>query len=140
VETVHALRDVLHKKGYSTGGGDEGGFAPNLKSNEEAAWVILAAITQAGYRPAGMTSRSVWIRQRAKCGRMASMVSSSRTSPTSQGLPPLISRRVRCAFSTHQIMCRRWCVKRRDAPYRLLTREIFKENENKILVRIHITV
>jgi enolase 1/2/3 len=51
VETFHALRGVLRKKGYSTGVGDEGGFAPNLKSNEEAVEVILEAITQAGYRP-----------------------------------------------------------------------------------------
>jgi enolase len=51
VETFHALRGVLRKKGYSTGVGDEGGFAPNLKSNEEAMEVILEAITQAGYRP-----------------------------------------------------------------------------------------
>ncbi len=51
VETFHALRGVLRKKGYSTGVGDEGGFAPNLKSNEEAVEVILEAIVQAGYRP-----------------------------------------------------------------------------------------
>jgi enolase len=51
VETFHALRGVLRKKGYSTGVGDEGGFAPNLKSNEEAVEVILEAITQAGHRP-----------------------------------------------------------------------------------------
>ena len=51
VETFHALRGVLRKKGYSTGVGDEGGFAPNLKSNEEAIDVILEAINQAGYRP-----------------------------------------------------------------------------------------
>lgn len=51
VETFHALRGVLRKKGYSTGVGDEGGFAPNLKSNEEAVEVILEAITSAGYRP-----------------------------------------------------------------------------------------
>ncbi|HUK81231.1 MAG TPA: phosphopyruvate hydratase, partial [Verrucomicrobiae bacterium] len=51
VETFHALRGVLRKKGYNTGVGDEGGFAPNLKSNEEAVEVILEAITQAGYRP-----------------------------------------------------------------------------------------
>jgi enolase len=50
-ETFHALRGVLRKKGYSTGVGDEGGFAPNLKSNEEAVDVILEAITRAGYRP-----------------------------------------------------------------------------------------
>jgi enolase 1/2/3 len=51
VETFHALRGVLRKKGYNTGVGDEGGFAPNLKSNEEAVEVILEAITQAGFRP-----------------------------------------------------------------------------------------
>ena len=51
IETFHALRGVLRKKGYSTGVGDEGGFAPNLKSNEEAVEVILEAITQAGHRP-----------------------------------------------------------------------------------------
>jgi enolase len=49
-ETFHALRGVLKKKGYGTGVGDEGGFAPNLKSNEEAVEVILEAITAAGYR------------------------------------------------------------------------------------------
>jgi len=50
-ETFHKLRDVLRKRGYSTGVGDEGGFAPDLKSNEEAVEVILEAITQAGYKP-----------------------------------------------------------------------------------------
>jgi enolase len=51
METFHALRSILHKKGYSTGVGDEGGFAPNLKSNEEAIAVILEAIEKAGYKP-----------------------------------------------------------------------------------------
>src|SRR4029434_2307362 len=51
VETFHALRGVLRKKGYNTGVGDEGGFAPDLKSNEEGVEVILEAITKAGYRP-----------------------------------------------------------------------------------------
>jgi enolase len=51
IETFHALREVLRKKNYSTGIGDEGGFAPNLKSNEEAIEVILEAITKAGYQP-----------------------------------------------------------------------------------------
>ncbi len=51
LETFHALRDVLHKKGYSTGVGDEGGFAPDLKANEEAIEVILEAINKAGYTP-----------------------------------------------------------------------------------------
>lgn len=51
METFHALKSILHKKGYSTGVGDEGGFAPNLKSNEEAVEVILEAIAKAGYKP-----------------------------------------------------------------------------------------
>ena len=49
VETFHHLAKVLKKKGYSTAVGDEGGFAPNLKSNEEAIEVILEAIDAAGY-------------------------------------------------------------------------------------------
>ncbi len=50
-ETFHALQGVLHKKGYSTGVGDEGGFAPQLKSNEEPVELILEAIQKAGYKP-----------------------------------------------------------------------------------------
>lgn len=50
-EVFHALKSVLNSKGYSTGVGDEGGFAPNLKSNEEAVEVILEAIVKAGYKP-----------------------------------------------------------------------------------------
>lgn len=50
-ETFHALKSVLSKKGYNTAVGDEGGFAPNLKSNEEAIEVILEAIAKAGYKP-----------------------------------------------------------------------------------------
>lgn len=50
-ETFHALKDILKAKGYYTGVGDEGGFAPNLKSNEEAVEVILEAIQKAGYQP-----------------------------------------------------------------------------------------
>jgi enolase len=50
-EVFHTLKNVLKKKGYSTAVGDEGGFAPNLKSNDEAPETILEAITQAGYRP-----------------------------------------------------------------------------------------
>jgi enolase len=49
-ETFHHLAKILKKKGYSTSVGDEGGFAPNLKSNEEACEVILEAIKAAGYR------------------------------------------------------------------------------------------
>ncbi|MGE5400290.1 MAG: phosphopyruvate hydratase [Ignavibacteriales bacterium] len=50
-ETFHSLKSVLNKKGYNTAVGDEGGFAPNLKSNDEALEVILEAITKAGYKP-----------------------------------------------------------------------------------------
>jgi enolase len=50
-ETFHALKSVLSGKGYATAVGDEGGFAPNLKSNEEAVETILEAITKAGYKP-----------------------------------------------------------------------------------------
>jgi enolase len=50
-ETFHALKAVLHKKGYSTAVGDEGGFAPQLKSNEEPIELILEAVQKAGYKP-----------------------------------------------------------------------------------------
>ena len=50
VEVFHTLKAVLKKKGYATSVGDEGGFAPNLKSNEEAIETILEAVTQAGYQ------------------------------------------------------------------------------------------
>jgi enolase len=51
VEVFHHLKAVLKKNGYSTAVGDEGGFAPNLKSNEEAVDRVLEAITAAGYKP-----------------------------------------------------------------------------------------
>ena len=50
-ETFHALKAILSKKGYATNVGDEGGFAPNLKSNDEACEVIIQAIEKAGYKP-----------------------------------------------------------------------------------------
>ncbi len=50
-EIFHALKSVLKKRGYNTAVGDEGGFAPNLKSNEEALEVIMEAIKAAGYKP-----------------------------------------------------------------------------------------
>jgi enolase len=50
-ETYHALKKVLKGKGYNTGIGDEGGFAPSLRSNEEAVDLIVEAIQQAGYEP-----------------------------------------------------------------------------------------
>ncbi len=51
VEVFHTLKKVLKSKGYSTNVGDEGGFAPNIKSNEEAIEVVLQAIEKAGYKP-----------------------------------------------------------------------------------------
>jgi enolase len=50
-EIFHSLKKVLKSKGYNTAVGDEGGFAPDLKSNEEALQVIMEAIAQAGYKP-----------------------------------------------------------------------------------------
>jgi enolase len=50
-ETFHALKKVLSAKGYNTSVGDEGGFAPDLKSNEEAVELLVEAIEKAGYRP-----------------------------------------------------------------------------------------
>ena len=49
-EVFHSLRNVLHKKNYNTNVGDEGGFAPNLKSNEEALEVIIEAVDKSGYK------------------------------------------------------------------------------------------
>ena len=51
VEIFHALKTVLKKHGYSTAVGDEGGFAPSCKSNEEAIQIVLEAVSAAGYRP-----------------------------------------------------------------------------------------
>jgi len=56
-ETYHALKAVLKAKGYGVGVGDEGGFAPSLKTNEEAIEVILEAIEKAGYTP----GEDIWI-------------------------------------------------------------------------------
>ncbi len=56
IEVFHTLKAVLKAKGYSTGVGDEGGFAPNLKSNDEAVEVILEAITKAGFKPGKQVS------------------------------------------------------------------------------------
>jgi enolase len=56
VEVFHNLKTVLKKRGYSTAVGDEGGFAPNLKSNDEALEVVLEAITLAGYKPGDQIS------------------------------------------------------------------------------------
>ncbi len=50
VSIFHALKTVLKKKGFSTNVGDEGGFAPNIQSNEEAIETVLTAIDAAGYK------------------------------------------------------------------------------------------
>ena len=56
VEVFHALKAALKKHGYSTAVGDEGGFAPNCKSNEEAIQIVLEAIGTAGYKPGEQVS------------------------------------------------------------------------------------
>ncbi len=56
VEVFHALKAALKKHGYSTAVGDEGGFAPNCKSNEEAVQIVLEAIAAAGYQPGEQVS------------------------------------------------------------------------------------
>ncbi len=56
VEIFHALKSVLKKNGYSTNVGDEGGFAPNMQSNEEAIETVLKAIELAGYKPGSQVS------------------------------------------------------------------------------------
>ena len=65
-EVFHSLKAVLKKKGYNTGVGDEGGFAPNLKSNEEAIQVILEAIKNAGYEP----GKDIFLRYGCCCVRI----------------------------------------------------------------------
>jgi len=56
VEVFHALKTALNKHGYSTAVGDEGGFAPSCKSNEEAIQIVLEAIAAAGYKPGEQVS------------------------------------------------------------------------------------
>ncbi len=58
-DTFHTLKDILKSRGYSTGVGDEGGFAPQLKSNEEAVELILEAIGKAGYKAGEQISISL---------------------------------------------------------------------------------
>jgi enolase len=66
VEVFHHLKSVLKKKGYSTNVGDEGGFAPEIKSNEEAIETVLQAIETAGYRP----GEQIWIAMDAASSEM----------------------------------------------------------------------
>ena len=86
-EVFHTLKGVLKKRGYSTSVGDEGGFAPNLKSNEEALEVVLEAITKAGYKPGDAD------RHRARSGRQRVLrrrqpASTSSRNPTRASAPP----------------------------------------------------
>ena len=66
VEVFHSLKSVLKKKGYSTNVGDEGGFAPNLQSNEEAIETVLTAIETAGYS----AGKDIWIAMDAACSEL----------------------------------------------------------------------
>lgn len=66
VEVFHHLKTVLKKKGYSTNVGDEGGFAPNIGSNEEAIETVLTAIEAAGYKP----GEDMWIAMDAASSEM----------------------------------------------------------------------
>ena len=66
VEVFHHLKTVLKKKGYSTNVGDEGGFAPNIGSNEEAIETVLTAIEAAGYKP----GEDMWIAMDAATSEM----------------------------------------------------------------------
>src|SRR5262249_3197404 len=56
VEVFHSLKSALKKHGYSTAVGDEGGFAPSCKSNEEAIQIVLEAVSAAGYKPGEQVS------------------------------------------------------------------------------------
>src|ERR1700740_115361 len=56
VEVFHSLKSALKRHGYSTAVGDEGGFAPSCKSNEEAIQIVLEAISNAGYKPGEQVS------------------------------------------------------------------------------------
>ncbi|MBA2406890.1 MAG: phosphopyruvate hydratase, partial [Chitinophagales bacterium] len=66
VEVFQQLKSVLKKKGYSTNVGDEGGFAPNIQSNEEAIETVLKAIEEAGYSP----GKDIWIAMDAAVSEM----------------------------------------------------------------------
>ncbi len=61
VEIFHHLKGVLKDKGYSTNVGDEGGFAPNIQSNEEAIETVLKAIEKAGYKPGDQVAVASWM-------------------------------------------------------------------------------
>ena len=81
-EIFHALRAILKKRGLATGVGDEGGFAPNLKGNQDALDVVMEAIGKAGFRAGGeRLPRPRLCRQRVRQRRRAATSSTSRASP-----------------------------------------------------------
>ena len=94
-EIFHTLRGILKKKGYATGVGDEGGFAPSLKSNREAVDVVLEAIAQAGFKAGRERSSSRSTSPRASCGTRAGTATSSRSPATRPARPKRWSRSTR---------------------------------------------
>ncbi len=99
-EIFHALKGVLHGKGYNTAVGDEGGFAPSLKSNEEALEVIAQAVEKAGYQ----LGRDVWIALDPAASEM--------WDPDQRGYRFFKSDPKRCATSDEMIdLWASWCAK-----------------------------
>ncbi len=99
-EIFHALKGVLHGKGYNTAVGDEGGFAPSLKSNEEALEVIAQAVEKAGYQ----LGRDVWIALDPAASEM--------WDPDRRGYRFFKSDPKRCATSDEMIdLWASWCAK-----------------------------
>src|SRR5690606_28381336 len=83
VEVFHKLKDVLHGKGYNTAVGDEGGFAPNLGSNQEAIDVILQAIEKSGYK----AGEEVYIALDVACSEMVTKESKGKYEFYKSGSP-----------------------------------------------------
>ena len=89
VETYHALKALLKERGLSTALGDEGGFAPNLPSNEEALALLLTAIERAGYTPGeeialalDVASTELFTPTVATCSRVKAPTTRRRSGPT----------------------------------------------------------
>ena len=95
-EIFHALRGILKARGQSTGVGDEGGFAPNLKSNREAVEVVLEAIGKAGLKAGqdvwialDVASSELWAPRRQTAATTPSRSRASRTAPSAQMIAPV---------------------------------------------------
>ena len=91
-EVFHHLKKVLHDRGLSTAVGDEGGFAPNLKSSDEALEVLSRAVENRPATSWASRSSSPWTRPRRSCGtrprkRARPATASSRASPTASPRP-----------------------------------------------------